>query len=137
MSKWDINKTEHENMVIKTADIRSLIWNEFPANQSEMIGCPYSVLCYVEDFINGLKNNIEELSKLKAQLAQRDEQIEQLKQRLDKVSTQLVGYEATIGLLKDALEEIANEDFRGNRSSGSVKAYQALNSLKPKGNDGI
>lgn len=28
-----------------------------------------------------------------------------------------------------ALEEIADEDFRGNRSSGSVKAFNALKKL--------
>ena len=32
--------------------------------------------------------------------------------------------------LRSALTEIANEDFRGNRSSGSVIAYKTLQTLK-------
>jgi hypothetical protein len=61
-----------------------------------------------------------------------EKEIQQLKQRLDKSTDKLVSYEATIGFLKDALQEIADEDFRGNRSSGSVKAYQALQKIKQK-----
>jgi hypothetical protein len=38
-------------------------------------------------------------------------------------------------LRKDGLQEIANEDFRGNRSSGSVKAFIILNSLKKGKNE--
>ena len=52
-----------------------------------------------------------------------------LNEKIDKLTTTLVSYEATIGLLRDALEEIADEDFRGNRSSGSVKAFNALKQM--------
>jgi hypothetical protein len=34
-----------------------------------------------------------------------------------------------LDVLVDALKEIANEDYRGNRSSGSVKAYMVLKKL--------
>lgn len=54
---------------------------------------------------------------------------EELEEKIDKLTTTLVSYEATIGLLRDALEDIANEDFRGNRSSGSVKAFNALKQM--------
>jgi hypothetical protein len=47
----------------------------------------------------------------------------------DKLTTQLVSYEATLGFLKDTLREIADEDYRGNRSNASVKAYQALKKI--------
>ena len=47
----------------------------------------------------------------------------------DKLTTKIVNYEATIGLLKDTLREIADEDYRGNRPSASVKAYQALKKI--------
>jgi hypothetical protein len=43
--------------------------------------------------------------------------------------------EQQLGTAWAALEEIANEDFRGNRSSASVKAYKAIekiNELNPK-----
>lgn len=52
-----------------------------------------------------------------------------LEKKIDKLTTTLVSYEATIGLLRDALEDIADEDFRGNRSSGSVKAFNALKQM--------
>jgi regulator of replication initiation timing len=53
----------------------------------------------------------------------------ELKLKIDKLTTQLVNYEATLGFLKDTLREIADEDFRGNRSSASVKAYQVLKKI--------
>lgn len=37
--------------------------------------------------------------------------------------------ENILGFLKDTLREIADEDFRGNRSNASVKAYQALKKI--------
>lgn len=75
------------------------------------------------DHMNGLNSEmVEQLKK----------ENEQLKQRLDKSTDTLVSHKATIGFLKDALQDIADEDYRGNRSSGSVKAYQALQKLKPR-----
>lgn len=74
MSKWDSSKTEHENLINKLADIRELIWESFPENQSEMIGCPYSVACYAEDF---LLRSAKEIQKLKAD---REVMVEALKQ---------------------------------------------------------
>jgi len=38
----------------------------------------------------------------------------------------MIQQEAEIILLRAALQEIANEDFRGNRSTGSQKAFRAL-----------
>ena len=38
-------------------------------------------------------------------------------------------FEREIQQLVTVLKEIANEDYRGNRSSGSVKAYQVLKKL--------
>ena len=61
---------------------------------------------------------------------EREAEVKELEQKLDTLTTQLVSYEATIGFLKDALQEIADEDFRGNRSSGSVKAFNALKKIK-------
>lgn len=49
--------------------------------------------------------------------------------KIDKLTTQLVSYEATLGFLKDTLREIADEDYRGNRSNASVKAYQVLKKI--------
>lgn len=46
--------------------------------------------------------------------------------KIDKLTTTMVSYEATMGFLKDTLREIADEDYRSNRSMGSIKAYQAL-----------
>lgn len=60
----------------------------------------------------------------------RDEEVKRLESKIDGLTTRLVSYEATIGFLKDTLCEIANEDFRGNRPSGSVKAFHALQKLK-------
>jgi hypothetical protein len=54
---------------------------------------------------------------------------DEVKSLTDKLTTQLVSYEATLGFLKDTLREIADEDYRGNRSSASVKAYQALKKI--------
>lgn len=59
----------------------------------------------------------------------KDHTLEELEKKIDKLTTTLVSYEATIGLLRDTLEDIANEDFRGNRSSGSVKAFNALKQM--------
>ena len=53
--EYDNNLDEYENMINKSADIRELIWEMFPENQGEMIACPYSVLCYAEDFIKKLR----------------------------------------------------------------------------------
>jgi hypothetical protein len=53
MSKWNSNLSEKENIENKIADIRGYIWEKFPDNITEMMGCPYSVLCYLEDFLNG------------------------------------------------------------------------------------
>lgn len=44
----------------------------------------------------------------------------------------LAGAQGEAAILDEAiavLKEIANEDYRGNRSSGSVKAYQVLKKL--------
>jgi hypothetical protein len=60
------------------------------------------------------------------------EMYKEQKDKNDKLTTRLVSYEATIGFLKDALAEIADEDFRGNRSSGSVKAYNALKRINAR-----
>jgi predicted KAP-like P-loop ATPase len=49
--------------------------------------------------------------------------------KIDKLTTQLVSHEATLGFLKDTLREIADEDYRGNRSNASVKAYQVLKKI--------
>jgi dynactin complex subunit len=54
---------------------------------------------------------------------------DELKSKIDKLTTQLVSYEATLCFLKDTLREIADEDFRGNRSNASVKAYQVLKKI--------
>jgi len=35
-----------------------------------------------------------------------------------------------LAIAVEALEEIANEDFRGNRPSGCVKAFNALKKIK-------
>lgn len=58
------------------------------------------------------------------------DEIEELEKKIDNLTTQLVSYEVTIDYLKDTLQEIANEDFRGNRPSGAVKAFKALEGLK-------
>lgn len=45
----------------------------------------------------------------------------------------LVGYEdleTKCEIYENALKNIANEDFRGNRPEGSVKAFQALQRVK-------
>ena len=57
------------------------------------------------------------------------DKIFEMEEKIDKLTTTLVSYEATIGLLRDTLEDIANEDFRGNRSSGSTKAFNALKQM--------
>lgn len=49
--------------------------------------------------------------------------------KMDTLTTKLVSYEATLGFLKDTLREIADEDYRGNRSNASVKAYQVLKKI--------
>jgi hypothetical protein len=65
----------------------------------------------------------------------KDAEIQRLKEiisHLPKVPT--MPYEKSLAIklriAMEALEEIANEDYRGNRSNGSVKAYQALQSIK-------
>ena len=63
MSKWDSSKSEHENMVNKAANIRELIWEHFPDNWGEMMGCPYSVLCYAEDDIKKLQERPDNKSE--------------------------------------------------------------------------
>lgn len=80
-----------------------------------------------------LNKSLEELQNaytsemlLNGEMAERNTELEN---KIDKLTTTLVSYEATIGLLRDALEDIANEDFRGNRSSGSVKAFNALKQM--------
>jgi uncharacterized coiled-coil protein SlyX len=70
--------------------------------------------------------NINELNKT---IHEQTSELFKLEEKIDKLTTTLVSYEATIGLLRDALEDIADEDFRGNRSSGSVKAFNALKQM--------
>ena len=41
--------------------------------------------------------------------------------------------EKKLAIAVEALEEIANEDFRGNRSSGGVKAFHALAKIRGEG----
>lgn len=43
---------------------------------------------------------------------------------------QIVSLKKEIKILKDTLQEIADEDFRGNRSSASQKAFHALKKIK-------
>lgn len=83
--------------------------------------------------IRELNERLEELQNaytsemlLNGEMAQENNE---LLQKIDKLTTTLVSYEATIGHLKEALIEIADEDFRGNRSSGSVRAYKALKEM--------
>lgn len=52
-----------------------------------------------------------------------DEVMEEYKPRMVK------DLEQKLKKATEALESIANEDFRGNRSSGSVKAYKALKEI--------
>ena len=80
-----------------------------------------------KQYIDYLKNTIKLEVRFKDKAR---EEVSELRQKLDTLTTQLVSYEATIGFLKDALQEIADEDFRGNRSSGSVKAFNALKKIK-------
>jgi hypothetical protein len=59
MSEWDNNKSEHENIRDKLADIRDLIWNKFSEGKYEMVGCPYSVAFYTERYIKELEAKIK------------------------------------------------------------------------------
>jgi hypothetical protein len=55
------------------------------------------------------------------------ERIKELEEKYDKVTTQLVSYEATIGHLKEALEDIADPEFV---NCPREKARKCLGGLK-------
>lgn len=63
MIEFDSKKSEMENVTNKLADIRSLIWEKYPAHQGEMIGDPYSVACYAHEEIEKLQKKVEILTK--------------------------------------------------------------------------
>jgi hypothetical protein len=59
------------------------------------------------------------------------EQLKQLTEKHDKVTTQLVSYEATIGYLKDALDKIANDRSPPwDKTDFERIARETLNGLK-------
>lgn len=50
-------KEKYDALCDKLVEARELVWDKFPENQGEMVGCPYSVLCYLIDYTNSLKKD--------------------------------------------------------------------------------
>lgn len=78
--------------------------------------------------------HLQEIESLQNSLREREEYVTQLENRLralwDKLEGERKHYMERINRLEEALSRIANQDYRGNRSTESQIAAEALKEVK-------
>ena len=78
--------------------------------------------------------HLQEIQSLQNSLREREEYVTELENRLralwDKYDGDRKHYNDRIKRLEEALSQIANQDYRGNRSTESQIAFEALKGAK-------